>query len=237
MSASSKRRVVLGLLFLGIGCVLLIQYTDLLPFLLPGYLISWKTILIALGALLLATDKNKSTGLILMLIGGFFLLKDDVFGVGFWDVMKFAIPAVFILAGVLILFPRRIFPARSYNRLDGEESKDVLREVNIFSGGTKSINSERFRGGEITCIFGGSELNFRNAGLAEGVNAIDITCIFGGVTLYVPEDWTIKIEATTIFGGFSDARAESNASLATDPGKLLVIKGVVVFGGGEIKYV
>ena len=237
MNPTSNRRIFLGLLFLAIGSVLFMHYTNLFPFGFPHYLISWKTILIALGALFIATEKNKSTGTILVIIGGVFLAR-DIFQVNFWEIMQYAIPSVFILAGILILFPGTLLARRRrYTRTTEGSLKDTISEVNIFSGGSKAIGSDNFQGGEITCIFGGSELNFRNARLAEGINVLDITCIFGGVTLYVPEDWTVKLEASAVFGGFSDARAESNVRLVTNPDKVLVVKGVVVFGGGEIKMV
>lgn len=236
MNANNPRRVILGLFFLAVGCVLFLHFTNLFPMNIPGYLISWKTILIALGALLLATEKNKSTGTILIIIGSVFLAR-DIFRIGFWDVMQFAIPAVFLIAGVLILFPGKMLSRRRRRWSSEEDSRDYITEVNVFGGGTKAINSANFKGGEITCIFGGTELNFRNAELAEGINVIDITCIFGGVTLYVPEDWTVKLESAAVFGAFTDSRAEANLRLVTNPDKVLVIKGVVVFGGGEIKII
>jgi hypothetical protein len=38
-----------------------------------------------------------------------------------------------------------------------------------------------------------------------------------------------------LFGGFSDERYKRNPQLLKDPEKVLVIKGVVLFGGDEIK--
>ncbi len=236
MNSVNPTRVLIGLIFLAIGSVLLMHYTNIFPMNFPHYLISWKTILIALGALFLATEKNKSTGIILMVIGGVFLAK-DIFSVSLWDVMQFAIPAVFLIAGILILFPGRFIRKRSYRMNETEDARDAISEVNIFGGGSKAISTNNFKGGEITCIFGGTELNFRNAGLADGINVIDITCIFGGVTLYVPEDWTVKVESSAVFGAFTDSRAESNLKLVTNPDKVLVIKGTVIFGGGEIKMI
>lgn len=238
MSTTSRRRTFLGLLFILIGGVLLIQWANLFPFFnLPGYLFSWKMILIVLGVFLMATEKNRSTGLILFLIGGVFLAR-DIFQVEFWQVMRFAIPAFFVIAGLLLIFPgTRPGRWRRYSSMTEEEMRDSIQDVNIFSGGSKAITSGHFKGGEVTCIFGGAELNFKNAGLAPGANVLDITCIFGGVTLYVPEDWTVKLDVTPVFGGFSDTRAESNMKLDTNPDKLLVVKGAVIFGGGEVKTV
>jgi len=48
----------------------------------------------------------------------------------------------------------------------------------------------------------------------------------------VPEDWEIKIEVTSVFGGFSDKRVRS--IVEKDREKVLIISGINVFGGGEI---
>ncbi len=237
MSQTNNRRVVLGLLFILVGGILLMKLAGFFQFFnLPGYIFSWKMILIALGVFLMTTERNKSTGVILFLIGGVFLSR-DIFRVEFWEVMRFVIPALFLFAGFALLFPGRVFPRRKYNRITAEDRLDSLQEVNVFSGGTKSISSDKFKGGEITCIFGGTELNFKNANLAPGINVLDVTCIFGGVTLYIPEDWSVKLDVTPVFGGFSDSRAEANLNLVTDPEKTLHIRGTVIFGGGEIKVV
>ena len=48
----------------------------------------------------------------------------------------------------------------------------------------------------------------------------------------MPEEWDIKIEVTSVFGGFSDKRVRT--IVERDREKTLVITGVNVFGGGEI---
>lgn len=238
MGTTAKRRAFLGFLFILIGSALLIQWANIFHFFsIPSYFFSWKMILIVLGIFLMVTDKNRSTGIILFLIGTVFLSR-DIFNVEFWEVMRFAIPALFLLAGVMLILPGRSpLRRKKYNTITDDDIRDSVQDVNVFSGGSKAITSDNFKGGEITCIFGGAELNFRNAKLAPGSNVLDITCIFGGVTLYVPEDWTVRLDITPVFGGFSDSRAESNMNLRTDPEKLLVIRGTVIFGGGEIKIV
>jgi predicted membrane protein len=94
--------------------------------------------------------------------------------------------------------------------------------------------SRNFKGGKITAIFGGIELDLTKAGLAPGVSELELACIFGGATLIVPDDWYITIEVTPILGGFSDSR-KLMPGRSVDLSKHLVIKGAVIFGGGEIK--
>ncbi len=238
MSTTTKSRAFLGVILILIGGVLLMKLAGVFHFFVfPDYIFSWKMILIALGIFLMATEKNRPTGVILFIIGSAFLAK-DVFRVDFWQIMQVVIPVFFVFAGVMLLLPGRgIIPRKKYKRVSEEDVMDRIENVNIFSGGSKAITSDNFKGGEITCIFGGAELNFRNARLAPGNNVLEVTCIFGGVTLYVPEDWTVRLDVTPVFGGFSDSRAESNMNLNTDPGKVLVIRGAVIFGGGEIKVI
>jgi len=56
--------------------------------------------------------------------------------------------------------------------------------------------------------------------------------IFGGSKFVVPDGWDIKLEVTSIYGGFSDKRERS--IVVTDPKKQLRITGVAIFGGGEL---
>jgi predicted membrane protein len=114
------------------------------------------------------------------------------------------------------------------------EKKDVLDDVSIFGGGEKSINSDNFKGGSITSIFGGSEINLKGCKLSEGPNVIDVLCVFGGTTLIVPNDWNVIMNVTPIFGGFSN-KIIKDPSASVDINKTIIVKGLVIFGGGEIK--
>jgi len=72
----------------------------------------------------------------------------------------------------------------------------------------------------------------RKVVLAEGKNYLEVTMIFGGSKFIVPEDWDIKLEITSVFGGFSDKRQRT--IVVPDKSRQLVISGVAIFGGGEI---
>lgn len=234
MNSQSRRRALLGLFFIAVGAFLMMRVFNIIPFPIPVYFFSWKMILIVLGIVLMISEKNKPTGIILFVIGAIFLSR-DIFQKDLGSILEIVIPLFIVSIGILLLFPRKQF-----SKYDGaikvtEDSANRIEDVNIFSGGSKFVTAEAFRGGQVTCIFGGAELNFKNAKLATGENELDITVIFGGCTLFVPEDWTVRVDATAVFGGFSDERRKFNPNLITDPNKVLVVKGVIIFGGGEIK--
>ena len=85
----------------------------------------------------------------------------------------------------------------------------------------------------MTAIFGGSELLFNESIPHPDGCVLDVLFLFGGSKMIIPEDWNVKSEVVSIFGGFSDKRPVKNA--ASDSEKKIVIRGIVIFGGGEIK--
>jgi predicted membrane protein len=116
--------------------------------------------------------------------------------------------------------------------LDGEH---MIDEVAIFGGGDRVVTSQQFQGGKVTTIFGGLNYNMLKAKLAPGENCIDVFCLFGGMKIIVPEGWTVKIRVMSLFGGFSDKHRYKIPETGTDQTAQLIIKGTVIFGGGEIK--
>ena len=58
----------------------------------------------------------------------------------------------------------------------------------------------------------------------------------GGTELIVPSNWKIKSDVTSIFGGFNDKKYKYS-TIEIEDGKELIIKGVLIFGGGEVKRV
>jgi predicted membrane protein len=167
-----------------------------------------------------------------MAVGGFFLIP-MIFRETFHAYNLFW-PSIFIIIGIIFIFSKR--RAWNHANLNSKEiiGDDFIDYVNVFSGGERQIVSENFKGGRVTAVFGGMELDLTKAKLAPGRNDLEVACVFGGATLIVPDDWNITIEVTPILGGFSDSR-KLIPGRTIDPTKQLVIRGAVVFGGGEIK--
>jgi predicted membrane protein len=165
-----------------------------------------------------------------MAVGGFFLIP-TIFRETFHAYNMFW-PSIFIIIGVIFIVSKR----KGFNSVTskGIIGDDYVDYVNVFSGGERQIVSENFRGGRISAVFGGMELDLTKAKMAPGRNELEIACVFGGATIIVPDDWYVTIDVTPILGGFSDSRKLSPGR-STEMSKQLVIKGAVVFGGGEVK--
>ncbi|MBB5397545.1 LiaF domain-containing protein [Mucilaginibacter sp. AK015] len=109
---------------------------------------------------------------------------------------------------------------------------DFLNATAIFGGVNKTILSKNFRGGDITNVFGGTELDFTQADI-HGRVIIDITQMFGGTKIIVPANWHIVPDLAAVFAGVDDKRIKQAKTSTTD--KVLVLKGVSVFAGIDIR--
>lgn len=225
-------RLWLGIGIILLGLLLLADNFGIIHYEIRKYIFHWEVILIFLGLVFIVSQGKRSTGIILLLIGGILYLSHVLhFDFTFWQIFW---PSLCIFAGFMILFRHRLDRNIQKDRI--LVSENAIDELAFFGGGDRMVSSQQFEGGKITAIFGGLNYNMLKAKLAQGENAIDIFFLFGGVKLTVPENWIVKIKVQSIFGGFSDKRNyKIQDADPNDKSPLLLIKGTVIFGGGEIK--
>jgi predicted membrane protein len=232
MSQETNKRVVLAGFLIVIGIFWILKNFNLIPDFIPYYFYQWEVIFIIIGLFILLTKRAIIPGLIFIAVGLFLILPDipQFHFVQFWMLW----PVILIAIGMALLLQNRSHEDRTRPHRTDESSDDYLDELAIFGGGEKIITSQNFKGGKVTAIFGGSEMNFLGAKLAKGASYIDIVYLFGGGTIIVPQEWNIKVDVVSIFGGFSDKRSYDSGGEAKEDA-VLHIKGVAIFGGGEIK--
>ncbi len=217
---NSSVRIGIGVVLIFMGCVALLDNFDFfdlyIPYELTDFLFSWESIFVIIG-IVLFTMNRKSAGIVFFVFGLFGFFPE------FW-------PLVLVLIGIYIMYRKDNNTGNS-----GDFSKnDFIDDVSIFGGGKKIISSQNFGGGKTTAVFGGSEIDLRNAVLADGNQVIDIFAIFGGTTFVISENWNVIIDVIPIFGGFSDKRV-INPEIGKNISQTLTIKGLVIFGGGEVR--
>jgi predicted membrane protein len=142
------------------------------------------------------------------------LTLDDVF----WPVL-------------LIMIGLSMFSSRPAITVFGAQGKTDDRSqkadyTSIFGGQERRVTSKDWRGGEATAVFGGLDLDLREAGLADGAQ-LEVAAIFGAVKIIVPKDINVDVSGLPIFGGIDDKSANGGT-------KTLQITATVVFGGLEI---
>jgi predicted membrane protein len=227
------KRVLLGGILIVLGGLFLLNTMNVLDFRFTRVVFSWPFVMLVIGLFVLVNTEKKFLGGVLSGIGALFLIP-RIFPQVDYD-GGIIIPLFFIILGVyIILKKRKVDTADGFTTETSKLNKDKIDDVSIFGSGTKVISSSNFQGGNITAIFGGSEINFMNCQLAEGENVLDVLCIFGGTTIIIPREWNVVINVTSILGGFSN-KAIRNPSIVIDQSRTLHIKGLAMFGGGEVK--
>ena len=229
----NNARLIIGIVFLTLGALLFADRFNIIPFAWNRYLFTWQSLLIFLGLISLSKKESRATGIVLIAIGGFFLTA-KIFHYPF-GIRYFFWPIAFVGVGLLLILHRSGSGHHSkIGTTRGVVDIDFVDDVAIFGGSEQKVTSKNFRGGKISNIFGGSTFDMMDAELAPGQNVLDVFSLFGSTKIIVPTGWRVKIEITSIFGGYNDKRRVS-PTLTTDNSRELVLRGVVIFGGGEIK--
>ncbi|MBR2841224.1 hypothetical protein IKE80_00335 [Candidatus Saccharibacteria bacterium] len=172
----------------------------------------WTLFIIVPSVIGLITEKEKFSSLAFLIAGILLLLAaQDVFS--YEVAWKAILAVVLILVGIFIIFKSI---AHSDNAKEVEkkvnESKDDKKmdsQIAVFSGNDRAYNNETFQGSNLTAIFGGVELDLRNAKFTKDT-VIKAFALFGGIDIIVPEDVQVKIKSGFIFGGISDDRKSTS---------------------------
>lgn len=224
-----NKRGLLGAFLVAIGVLLLLGNLGYLPYVVTDVLFSWPMILVAIGLFNLI-KREYTAAFILLSIATFFLLPDLFYGLNYRDVFKFW-PLLLVLVGVaFFLKSREMKPKHAISA----NSDEYIDEVDVFGGGVTQVESVNFRGGKVTAVFGGGEVYMDRCKMSPDGAVLDIAMIFGGTKIIVPRDWNVKTEVVSIFGGFADKR-NFFSDKPSESSKTLIIKGVAIFGGGEIR--
>lgn len=235
-----------GIFIIIIGTVLLLD--NIVPG-IPNWLFSWSTFLIALGLFIGIKHSFRNSGWFIMVLVGSYFTLEDAMGDQF-NISKVALPLMLVALGLFILFKpkseckkrrrwRRGFDQQPAGMAFEESvtaekrsTTDYLDSVNVFGGSHQAVYSKNFKGGEIVAVFGGCDANLTQADF-EGEIVLDITAIFGGAKVIIPSGWQVKSEITAIFGGLDDKRSINAVTQSNN--KLLIIKGIALFGGVDIR--
>ncbi|WP_118972439.1 LiaF transmembrane domain-containing protein [Taibaiella koreensis] len=243
-----------GLVLIVIGVLFLLNRIPQTAGLFPHWFFTWPMILIAIG--IFTGVKNgfrHMSWLILVLIGCYFMLYEN--NLIALNLRPYVLPAGLILLGILVLIkrnrfhkhydrchgrrhPRGRFGGRHWEPVAGDDdqtndiSDDVISVSSTFGNMERNVFSKNFRGGNISSVFGGCQVNFTQADF-QGTAVVDVSVMFGGVDIVIPANWNLKNELSVVFGGIEDRRMMS--STAHESGKTLILKGNVMFGGVEIK--
>nr|WP_315466459.1 DUF5668 domain-containing protein [uncultured Undibacterium sp.] len=228
-NVNSQQRLILGAFIIIIGALALLD--NLRIFNTRDLLQFWPTVFVVAGAIKLSQANTRSG----YIIGGGLIAAGTIITLNRLGVINFRMrdwwPLLMIGAGLLVIFKDKatnLFQDLQRNTTPSTNDS-YLDIVAVMSGHQGNIASGDFRGGAITAIMGGAELDLRNA-VIQTEAVLNVTAFWGGITLKIPSDWTVVNNGFAFLGGIDDSSVPSmNAN------KRLIITGTAVMGGVEIK--
>lgn len=147
--------------------------------------------------------------------------------VEFWDVF---VPSALVLLGGSLVW-RSLAGPRPRRPGVAEESDASPHSFAVMSGFELRSTSQAFRGADLGAVMGGVTLDLTQAKIAAEEAVIDVFVWWGGIEIRVPPDWTVVSRVTPLMAGYEDKTRPTSAA----PAHRLVIRGVVVMGGVEVK--
>lgn len=248
-----------GLVIVLVGLLILLRTIPATSNLFPNWLFTWPMILITVGLFTGIKHRFKHPSwIILIVIGSFFLITDN--NILAINLRPYFVPIVIILAGIFVIFKRNRncnnerhmrramhfrhkmerfhqfkqgpFENKFAEAQSMDANEDIINVSSTFGNVERNIFSKNFKGGTISCLFGGTQLNFAQADI-QNTAILDISVMFGGGEIIIPSNWNVKNELSVILGGIEDKRKV--ITNINESGKTLILKGSVMLGGFEIK--
>ena len=103
-----------------------------------------------------------------------------------------------------------------------------------FMGAVKrTSNASPFEHSDLNAMWGGCELDLREATIPPGAEAsVDVFALMGGHKILVPKGWAVDTRVFPFMGGVEDKVVPASGGDAPR----LVIKGTVIMGGLNIEH-
>lgn len=229
-NTNPKQRVVIGAFIIIIGLLALIDKLNIVESL--HFFQFWPTVFIAVGILKILHSTARSS----MFIGGGLILVGVVLTLKHLGIIDVSLrdwwPVILIAVGAYIIFKDRGAETSSSAFLVGETVSDdnSILDISVVMGGSKTVsNSQNFKGGDITAVMGGVELDLRGASI-QSEAVLNLWATWGGIVIKIPADWSVVNRSTALMGGIED-----KSFSPPEATKRLIITGTAIMGGVEIK--
>ena len=161
-------------------------------------------------------DGQRAAGVAFLLLGGLFQLTSILAFSSSWTLLMVACGVFLVWQGV-----------------EGKPAETVaipespyLSDMALIGYLKRSHHSADFRGGSITAVLGGVEIDLRPAVLTGGTAYVDVVAFWGGIEIKVPAGWIVDAHIVPVMGAF-----ENKVNSPAAPGApRLVVRGHAIMG-------
>ena len=228
MKKGSLIRAFLSIVIVALGGVLLLKNLEVINI---SWDIFWGTVwaagFVLSGLVNIFNYRNKTAwiwGLLLVAIG--ILIGLNSYGIVDVSIWKVFWPVVLIAAGLAMMFNTSPKSVKRSKKLDKDGAGN--EKIACFWGEEDAVKGD-YNGGSLVAIFGGVDLDLRQAKIKDG-SVIEIFTFCGGVNITLPDDVIVKNEVRGFLGGTDDETLSKDSAK-----KMLYLKGECILGGLEIK--
>ena len=204
MEVSGRRSIapqlVMGIVIIVVGVLFTLDNLGLIE--AEAYLRYWPVIPIAIGLMKLWAGGRGASfpGLFFFFAGVWLLLQSmAIVTISLWSLW----PVLLILAGGSMIW-RGVYGPACQRRVADTDGHSTISAMAVLGGVNRGNNSRTFRGGDLTAVMGGCQIDLRNAAI-EGDAVIDVFAMWGGIEINVPEAWSVSGQVTPILGGLHHA--------------------------------
>ena len=207
-------RLIIGIFLAALGVLMALDNLNVID--ADSILRFWPLLLIAIGIAKINDETSRGLGGAAIVAGVILLVWTTHF-------IRFSIfdlwPLLIVAAGVVI-----VAQAIGYRPSMPEGGWYAL-----LTHRKLIVDSRDFRGGRILALLGGVDLDLSGADIATSPAVIELLVFMGGIEMLVPDGWEIVGDAIPFMGGM-DIKVRSIRS-----GKQLILRGLVMMGGVEVK--
>jgi Cell wall-active antibiotics response 4TMS YvqF len=216
-TSTARSRTSLGLVLVAIGVILSLDSAGVLGG--AGLGRWWPLLLLGVGFVKVRQpreDGQRAVGVAFLLLGGLLQFTSLAATASSWPLLMIGFGAFLIWRGLEA--PSAATPAAS--------EEPFLSEMALLGYLKRSHHSLALRGGSVTAVMGGVELDLRKTVLASGTACLDVVAFWGGIEIKVPAGWTVDAQVVPLMGAFEnkvDAPPPSG-------GPRLVLRGHAIMG-------
>jgi predicted membrane protein len=215
---------ILGICVLAVGVILLLDNLGIME--AEDVIDFWPMLLVLVGISHFLRPKGSRR----WLAGSLFIFAGVIIQLSNFGYLRFdpfdLWPVLLVIAGISLILK----PFRKRGATIGEDTS-VFEATAILGGTSRRLSAADFQGGDAVAIMGGCEIDLRDCGSEGGPAEIDTFTFWGGIEIKVPEDWEVQVKGVAILGGYGD----ETRTIEGDGHKVLVVTGVAIMGGVEIK--
>ena len=220
------RGVLWGLVLITIGVIFSLKALNIAD--IDIFFEGWWTLFIIVPSIIgLLSDDDKTGPLIGLIVGVLlFLSERDIIDIEI--LWKLLVPTVLIIIGLSLIF-KNMFNKDVSDRIHKINKNNVKGDVVAVFSGQDIVIDEEYKGSNLVAVFGGIDLDLRDAKIKEDIVISGVT-VFGGIDILLPEDVKVEVKSVQIFGGVENKKKDNSKAKHT-----IYIESVCIFGGIELK--